>query len=68
MSEEPISPVQRLRRWEEAGAVWCIVGRRRDAVTIALCRCDGGEEADRIESADPQLLAYVGDRESNADG
>jgi hypothetical protein len=28
-------------------------------VTIALLRCDGGEEVDRFTSDDPRLLAYV---------
>jgi hypothetical protein len=28
-------------------------------VTIALMRCDGGEEVDRFTSADPRLLAFV---------
>jgi hypothetical protein len=28
-------------------------------VTIALMRCDGGEEVDRFTSEDPRLLAFV---------
>jgi hypothetical protein len=31
-------------------------------VTIALLRCDGGEEVDRFNSDDPRLLAYVDGR------
>ncbi|WTW92676.1 hypothetical protein OG216_04470 [Streptomycetaceae bacterium NBC_01309] len=53
-------PVAVLRRWEEAGGVWRVVAAKRgDGVTVALCRCDGGEEADRLTSADPDLVAYV---------
>jgi len=36
-------------------------------VTVALLRCDGGEEVDRFTSADPQLLDYIGDRFNSAD-
>jgi hypothetical protein len=28
-------------------------------VTVALLRCDGGEEVDRFTSDDPRLLAFV---------
>lgn len=52
-------PVAILRRWEDAGGVWRVATRQGDRVTVALCRCDGGEEADRLTSADPDLLAYV---------
>src|SRR5690349_18195566 len=31
-----------LRRWQDAGGVWRVVDRRDGAVTVALCRCDGG--------------------------
>jgi hypothetical protein len=43
----------------EAGATWQVVSRTARAVTIALLRCDGGEEVDRFTSDDPRLLAYV---------
>ena len=48
-----------LRRWSAAGAPWEVVGRHGDAVTVALYRCDGGEEVDRFTSTDPRLLAYL---------
>ena len=48
-----------LRRWETAGGTWQLVAERDDRVTVALCRCDGGEEVDRIISTDPALVAYV---------
>jgi hypothetical protein len=54
--------VAELQRWEDAGAVWSVVSRKQDRVTIALLRCDGGEEVDRFTSDDPSLLDYIGER------
>jgi hypothetical protein len=48
-----------LVRWEDAGATWAVVGSSAAGVTVALLRCDGGEEVDRFTSADPRLIAYV---------
>lgn len=53
----------RLRRWEDAGGTWQVLARRTDEVIVSLCRCDGGEEADRFGSADPRVLAYLADRD-----
>ncbi|BDH55980.1 hypothetical protein MTP03_09190 [Tsukamurella sp. PLM1] len=36
-----------------------LLRRTGDAVTVALMRCDGGEIADRLESDDSALRAYV---------
>ena len=52
-------PVEVLRRWEEFGAVWEVVHRTADQVTVALRRCDGGEEVGRLVSDDPRLREYV---------
>ncbi|OBA86268.1 hypothetical protein A5662_03030 [Mycobacteriaceae bacterium 1482268.1] len=57
-----IDRVAELQRWEDSGAVWSLVSRTSDRVTIALLRCDGGEEVDRFTSDDPRLLSYVGER------
>jgi len=59
--------VAALQRWEEAGAHWRLIARRRDAVTIAMLRCDGGEEVERFTSSDPALLSFLGDRFSSSD-
>jgi hypothetical protein len=59
--------VEALRRWEDLGATWRVLARRGGSVTISLCRCDGGEEADRLTSDDAGLLAYVSGRESSED-
>ena len=61
MSEKQ-NPVETLTRWEDHGAVWRVVARTPSRVTVALCRCDGGEEVDRLVSDDPDLLAFVGAR------
>ncbi|MFT3900752.1 MAG: hypothetical protein QM728_11005 [Gordonia sp. (in: high G+C Gram-positive bacteria)] len=55
-------PVETLRRWSDAGALWRVLARRGDTLVIGMYRCDGGEEVDRIESADAALRDYVGDR------
>jgi hypothetical protein len=36
-------------------------------VTVALLRCDGGEEVDRFTSDDPRLLDYIGERFNSTD-
>ena len=55
-------PVDVLARWEAAGAVWRVVAEDGDAVTVALCQCDGGEEVGRVTSADPALVRYLAGR------
>lgn len=51
--------LERLLRWEGAGGTWRILAERDDGVLLSLCRCDGGEEADRFTTTDPDLLSYV---------
>ncbi|GAY15592.1 hypothetical protein [Mycobacterium sp. shizuoka-1] len=58
-------PVAQLKRWEDAGAHWAVLDRHAHSVTVALYRCDGGEEVDRFSSADPALLAYVRERDTS---
>ncbi|MCF6387054.1 hypothetical protein L2K20_08715 [Mycobacterium sp. MBM] len=55
--------VEELRRWEDSGAHWQVLTRTADRLTIALLRCDGGEEVERLDSGDPALLAYIGSRD-----
>lgn len=47
-----------LQRWVDSGAQVRVVGRRGDQLTVALLTCDGGEEMDRLISADPRLPAW----------
>lgn len=55
-----------LRRWELSGAVWRVLRRSATGTTVALYRCDDGEEVDRFSTEDPDVLAYLGDRSTNA--
>ena len=59
--------VAELQRWEDSGAVWSVVSRREGRVTVALLRCDGGEEVDKFTSDDPRLIDYIGQRYSSTD-
>ncbi|WP_017572369.1 hypothetical protein [Nocardiopsis halotolerans] len=61
------NPVETLVRWEEHGAVWRVVERAGSGVTVALCRCDGGEEVDRLSSDAPELLAFVDGRDASTE-
>ncbi|MGE2834860.1 hypothetical protein [Mycobacterium sp. SMC-4] len=57
-----VDRVADLQRWEDAGAVWRVLSRHGEEITIALLRCDGGEEVDRFTSSDARLREFVGDR------
>jgi hypothetical protein len=59
--------VAQLRRWEDAGGVWRVLSRDRDAVTVGLYRCDGGEEADRFVATDPRVAEFLAGRTSSRD-
>ncbi|KWX56587.1 hypothetical protein [Mycobacterium sp. NAZ190054] len=65
--DEDHDRVAELQRWVDAGAVWRVIGRTASEATVALLRCDGGEEAGRFTSSDPRLLAFLGDRASSED-
>ena len=54
-----------LHDWERSGAVWRLVDIRTSEATVALLRCDAGEEVDRITSGDPQWLEYLRTRSSS---
>jgi hypothetical protein len=60
-----VDRVAELQRWQDSGAVWEVISRKADGVTVALLRCDGGEEVDRFTSDDPQLLSFIGERMTN---
>jgi len=59
--------VAKLRRWEDAGGVWRVLGQDRDAVTVGLYRCDDGEEADRFVATDPRIAEFLAGRTSSQD-
>ncbi|MDI2124600.1 hypothetical protein [Yinghuangia seranimata] len=65
MSSTPPSgsaALDRLHRWEDAGGVWRLLAVTNSGASVALYRCDGGEEVERVGSADPEFLAYLADR------
>jgi uncharacterized protein len=51
-----------LRRWEDAGGLWRVLGRNRQAVTLGLYRCDDGEEIDRFVATDPRVDQFLAGR------
>lgn len=59
------SPIEELQRWQDFGATWRVLSQTSSAVTIALCRCDGGEEIQRLISTDPDLRAWLAGRTSS---
>lgn len=54
-----------LSRWADSGAMWRVLHRTPASITVSLCRCDGGEEMDRLTSTDPDLLTWIGDRRAS---
>jgi hypothetical protein len=56
-----MEPLERLRRWEHAGGEWHTLPAPAGAVTVVLCRCDGGEEVDRFTTDDEELLLWLAD-------
>ncbi|MDO5682642.1 MAG: hypothetical protein Q4G46_07430 [Propionibacteriaceae bacterium] len=59
--------IEDLERWVASGARWQVIHRGPDQVLIALLTCTLNEEAGRITSDDPALLAWLGDRTSSDD-
>jgi hypothetical protein len=57
--------VTRLQRWQDSGALWRVLDRRGDRVTLGLFTCDGGEEMERATSDEPSVLAFIGERTSS---
>ena len=55
-------PIEVLERWQSFGATWRVVARTQRSVTISLCRCDGGEEVQRLTSTNPELLGWLADK------
>ena len=54
-----------LRRWEDAGGLWRVLGRNREAITLGLYRCDDGEEIDRFVATDPRMDQFLAGRTSS---
>ncbi len=61
------SALARLVRWESFGGHWRIGSRTATRLEIRLLTCDGGEEADRFETGDDDVLRYIGTRMTDQD-
>lgn len=48
-----------LLNWERQGGALAVLDAGPTSATVALLRCDGGEEADRIVVHDPEAVALV---------
>jgi hypothetical protein len=55
----PSAAVETLQRWEEFGGVWKVAFRSGSRVTLSLCRCDAGEEVERLTFDDPVLTEWL---------
>lgn len=64
---EVITDLDRVKRWQDRGGTWRIRARFGDQVTVSLCRCDVGEEMERLTSTDADLLEFLGDRDASDD-
>jgi hypothetical protein len=56
-----------MQRWSDSGAVWRVVARSPDSISVALLSCDGAEEVDRLTSGDPAVLKFLAGRDSSED-
>ncbi len=54
----PESPIEVLTRWEDHGAVWRVVALSDRKALVDLCTCHG-EPVDRLQSNDPELIAWL---------
>lgn len=59
--------VSALRRWQDSGAVWRVLERHSSWAMVAMLRCDGGEEVERLASGDPEWLGFLDGRRSSED-
>lgn len=59
--------ISHLRRWRDHGGTCSTSAPDRDGrVVISLLRCDGGEEADRLTTDDPDVLDWLAGVERDA--
>lgn len=64
---DDVDAVTTLQRWQDSGAVWRVLARTPDRVTVGLFTCDGGEEVERLTSGDPGLVGFLAGRDSSED-
>ena len=57
--DQPSADLERILRWERAGGEWDVLDDTGSRVTVALLRCDAGEEIDRFSSAEDDVRRHV---------
>ncbi len=57
LGDEDLVPT--LLRWQDFGGVWRLISLTASGASVALCRCDGGEEVERLSSSHPATLAFL---------
>lgn len=57
--------VEKLKRWEDGGAIWQVLFRSGTTVAVSLMTCTANEEVDRLVTDDPAVLEFIGDRRSS---
>ncbi|GAB4004077.1 asparaginase domain-containing protein [Nocardioides ultimimeridianus] len=57
--DSPSPDLDRILRWETAGGEATLVGGGTE-LTVALLRCDGGEEVDRFTSSEEDVRRHLG--------
>ena len=58
--------LDKLKRWEEHGAIWRTKSLSEETAVVALLTCHG-EPVDELRSSDPKLLEYLSARPSSED-
>ena len=51
--------VPALLRWQDFGGGWRLISLSAQEASVALRRCDGGEEVERLSSSHPATLAFL---------
>jgi hypothetical protein len=63
---EPALTIEGLENWARAGAHWRVVHHTERRAVVELQQCTG-EPIERLESADPAVIAYLLGIESDLD-
>jgi hypothetical protein len=69
--DNPKSTDNEQQRWRPCGGggrpggTWKVMSRTQSHVAITLCTCVGGEEVQRLTSADADLIAFLNGRSSS---
>lgn len=59
MSDNQTPMPAAVERWDSSGGTWQVEVLAAGLVRILLCRCDGGEVVDVMETADPVTVRWA---------